>query len=136
MQRLLIVAIGGALGAMARHALGSLVTRLWAGHFPLGTWIINVTGSFIIGAFLTLYGERAAIPLNLSQNLSHNLRLLIAVGFVGAFTTFSTFEYETLQLIETGRTTTALLYVGSSLLIGLLAVWAGVALTRRLLLSL
>jgi CrcB protein len=128
LKRLLIVAIGGALGAMARHALGSLVARVWAGPFPLGTWIINVTGSLIIGAFLTLYGERAA--------MHPHWRLLIAVGFVGAFTTFSTFEYETLQLIETGRATTALLYVGTSLLVGLLAVWAGVAITRRLLLYL
>lgn len=127
-MRVLIIAIGGALGALARHELGSLIARRWTGQFPLGTWIINLSGALAIGIFLTIYGERATIHPNWQ-----NWRLLIAVGFLGAFTTFSTFEYETLRLILDGNLPTALLYVATSLLLGLLAVWIGVAIARRLL---
>ena len=124
-MRLLIIAIGGALGAVARHELGSLVARRWNGPFPLGTWLINLSGALAIGIFLTIYGERLT--------LHQNWRLLIAVGFLGAYTTFSTFEYETLRLIMDGHLATALVYVTSSLLLGLVAVWTGVAIARRLL---
>lgn len=126
MNRILVVALGGACGAVARYWLGSLISARWPMQFPLGTYVINVTGSFIIGFFLTTIGERAAVH--------PNWRLLIAVGFVGAYTTFSTFEYETLKLIEEGRMLTAALNVILSVTVGLIAVWLGVVVARRFLL--
>lgn len=127
MNKVLLVAIGGAIGAVTRHLAGTLVTILWPTKFPLGTWLINITGSFIIGCFLTFAGERAAVH--------PNWRLLIAVGFVGAYTTFSTFEYETFSLIETGRPGLAGIYVILSVTAGFIAVWAGINFARQVLLS-
>ena len=122
MDRILIIAIGGALGAVARHLLSSLITTRWTTVFPLGTWIINVSGSLLIGIFLTLAGERGTFH--------PHWRLLIAVGFLGAYTTFSTFEYETLRLIGHGQILTALWYVALSLVSGLIAVWIGTIIAR------
>ena len=128
MKRVLIVALGGALGAVARHGLASLIASKLTIPFPLGTWVINISGSFIIGGFLTIFSERELIH--------PDWRLLIAVGFVGAYTTFSTFAYETLHLLQSGRQGLALLYVASSVAVGLAAVWAGVSVAKRLLILL
>src|SRR5262245_4694392 len=92
-------------------------------QFPLGTFAINVTGSFIIGFFLTLVGHRITVH--------PNWHLLIAVGFVGAYTTFSTFEYETLKLIEEGSPVSAALNVTLSLFLGFVAVWLCVTAARK-----
>jgi fluoride exporter len=120
----LAVAAGGALGACLRYFIGaSFVTRI-APPFPTATFLINITGSFIIGFFLTLATERV--------NLSPHLRLAIAVGFVGAYTTFSTFEYETIRLIEARAILLAILNVILSVVVGFVAVWAGIALARTL----
>ena len=130
----MIVAIGGALGAVARHGIGILINSVWPIRFPLGTFIINMTGSFIIGLFLTLFEKRAVVPANLfNWEIWADLRLLIAVGFVGAYTTFSTFEYETLKLIEEGRPGTALLNILLSVTIGLISVWSGTRFARLIL---
>ena len=117
MNKLIIVAIGGAIGAVARYWLGGQIDTRWPMSFPLGTSFINLTGSFIIGFFMGLVSQRAT--------LHPHWRLLIVAGFVGAYTTFSTFEYETLQLIEKGQAALALFYVTSSVLIGFIAVWFG-----------
>lgn len=122
MNRILLVAIGGAMGALARYGLGTWIAERWPTIFPLGTFIINVTGSFAIGFLLTFTIER--------YQLGPEWRLLLVVGFLGAYTTFSAFEYETLKLLEDGRLMTAMLYVVSSVLAGLLAVWAGAAAGR------
>lgn len=124
MNRIIFVALGEAVGAVARYWLGTLIGSRFPVHFPLGTFVINVTGSFIIGFFLTLAGGRVAIH--------PNWRLLIAVGFVGAYTTFSTFEYETLKLIEDGHALSAAFNIVLSLAVGFLAVWFGVVAARRL----
>lgn len=122
-MRVAVVAIGGALGAMARYGVALLVARFWARDFPLATFLINISGSFILGFFATMAAERAAIdPL---------LRLLIATGFVGAYTTFSTFEYETQRLAETGGMAVALANVIASVLAGFIAVQLGVMMARR-----
>jgi CrcB protein len=92
-------------------------------QFPLGTFVINVTGSFIIGFFLTLVSQRITV--------NPNWRLLVAIGFVGAYTTFSTFEYETLKLIEEGSILSAALNVMLSFAAGFIAVWLGVVAARR-----
>ena len=119
----LMVAAGGALGACLRYFIGGTVFARTLTPFPLATFVINVSGSFIIGFFLTLATER--------MNVSPHLRLAVAVGFVGAFTTFSTFEYETIRLIEEGRVIHAVLNVVLSVVVGFVAVWGGIALARK-----
>ena len=121
--RYLSVAVGGAAGAVLRYYISlSGVSRI-AQPFPAATFVINITGSFIIGFFLTLVAER--VPIN------PHIRLAIAVGFVGAYTTFSTFEYETARLIEGKHLLYAFMYVVLSFAIGFGAVWAGIVLARE-----
>lgn len=122
LTKYLAVAAGGALGAVLRYYLGGTVLARTAAPFPTATFVINVTGSFILGLFLTLATERF--------DVSPHLRLAVAVGFVGAYTTFSTFEYETAKLIEDGDVTRALLNVALSFVAGLLAVWLGIFAAR------
>jgi CrcB protein len=122
LTKYLAVAAGGALGAVLRYYLGGTALGRAAAPFPTATFVINVTGSFVLGLFLTLATERV--------HVSPHLRLAIAVGFVGAYTTFSTFEYETAKLIEDGDVTRALLNVVLSFVAGLLAVWLGIFAAR------
>ncbi len=124
MDKLIVVALGGAFGAIARYWLGGWISSKLPMQFPLGTFVINVTGSFMIGFFLSLISQRII--------LHPNWRLLIAVGFVGAYTTFSTFEYETLKLIEEGNILSAALNLGLSVILGFIAVWLGVVAARKL----
>lgn len=121
-MKFLAVALGGALGAMARFAVNLAVAAWWKGDFPLSTLLINVSGSFILGLFSTVAAER--LPLDPLW------RLFVATGFVGAYTTFSTFEYETQRLTETGAMTWALVNVVTSVLAGFVAVRIGIALAR------
>ncbi|MGB8890056.1 MAG: fluoride efflux transporter CrcB [Candidatus Korobacteraceae bacterium] len=116
MLKYLVVGLGGFLGAIARYALGSYIGSRYGVRFPLGTFIINVSGSFLIGLILTLLARTTA---------SAYWRYLIPIGFIGAYTTFSTFEYETLRAIQDGQVMTGLLNVGLSLVVGFIAVWAG-----------
>lgn len=122
LTKYLAVAAGGALGAVLRYYLGGTALARTAAPFPTATFVINVTGSFVLGLFLTLATERV--------QMSPHLRLAVAVGFVGAYTTFSTFEYETAKLIENGDVTRALLNVLLSFVVGLLAVWLGIFAAR------
>ena len=124
LTKYLAVAAGSALGGMLRYYLGGSVLSRLSGEFPLATFVINITGSFIIGLFLTLVAERIS--------LSQHLRLAIAVGFVGAYTTFSTFEYETARLIEERHFILALLNVVLSVVVGFIAVWGGIFAARAL----
>ena len=122
-MKVAVVAIGGALGAAARYGVAILVARFWAGAFPLATFLINVSGSFILGFFATFAVEKSTLdPL---------WRLLVATGFVGAYTTFSTFEYETQALTETGATMIAVANIAASVIAGFAAVQLGVILARR-----
>ena len=93
--------------------------------FPLATFVINVTGSFIIGFFLTLTTEKLKVD--------PYIRLMVAVGFVGAYTTFSTFEYETARLVEDKEWLYAFLNVVLSFVIGFAAVWGGMVAARELI---
>ena len=121
----LYIGIGGCLGANARYWLGGWLNGRWGATFPYATFVVNITGSFLLGLFVTLITERYIV--------SHpNLRLLIAIGFIGSYTTFSTFEYETFALAETGSYFQALLNVGLSLFVGFVAVWLGARLARFL----
>ena len=125
LARYLAVAAGGAGGAALRYFLGTTALARAASPFPTATFVINVTGSFALGFFLTLAAERAA-------PVSPVWRLAFAVGFVGAYTTFSTFEYETLRLVKGRGLGLALLNVTLSVAVGFAAVWGGTALARRL----
>lgn len=115
------VGAGGFLGAIARYALSLWIDTRFDTPFPVATMLINVTGSFVLG---TMSGalEFATWP--------PEVRLALGVGFLGAYTTFSTFTYETLRLIEAGDTAIALGYVSASVLAGLAAATLGLALGR------
>lgn len=123
MSKYIAVALGGALGSVARFVVGKLIAERWTTTFPFGTFVINVTGSFILGFFLELASERTSI--------SPTWKLAIATGFVGAYTTFSTFEYETFKLLESGSGISGFMNVLLSLAFGFLAVWGGVAVGRK-----
>jgi CrcB protein len=118
-----IVALGGGLGAMARFAAGTWIIRLLGSQFPWGTFVVNVTGSFCIGLAMVLLTERFQ---------PHPYwRLFLVVGFLGGYTTFSSFEYETMQAITSGGRATGVLYVAGSVLVGYAAVWLGTLLAAR-----
>jgi CrcB protein len=119
-----MVGIGGFLGAVARYAVDGWVSRRMGALFPYGTFVINVSGSFILGLFATAITERFIVH-------PHG-RLLVAIGFLGAYTTFSTFEYETHKLMEEGSFGLALLNILLSVAIGLIAVRFGILLGRRI----
>jgi len=122
--RTLYVGIGGFVGANARFWIGAWVQQRLGTAFPWGTFVINITGSFILGLFVTLLTERVA------PDRAEALRLLVAVGFVGAYTTFSTFEYETLGLAQTHSLLRAFANALGSLVAGFVAVYLGVVLGR------
>lgn len=118
MVKYLMVGVGGFLGAIARFWLDGFVSERLGTGFPYGTFVINCTGSFLIGLVVTLFAERA--------HWNPNWRYLIAIGFIGAYTTFSTFEYETLRTIQSSEFLIGGLYVGLSVVVGFVAVWLGV----------
>lgn len=122
MQKYFFIAVGGALGSLARYLVGVAVTDRMGSKFPYGTFVINITACLIIGFSLAFLGRRA--------ELSAAWRFLIPVGFVGAYSTFSTFEWETFSNLQTGAFVTASLYVVLSIVLGLAAVWCGVLLAR------
>src|SRR3954452_23484717 len=123
MSRFLAVAVGGALGAVSRYGVALLVAMFWKRDFPLATLLINVSGSFILGFFATFAAGR--------MTLDPIWRLFVATGFVGAYTTFSTFEYETQRLTSTGAFGWAIVNVLTSIVAGYAAVQLGVMLARR-----
>ena len=122
MTELFAIALGGALGSVARYLLGESVTAVMGEAFPWGIFSANVIGSLLIGVLFVLLVEQ--------QPQTGLWRSLLMVGFLGAFTTFSTFSLQTLSLIETGRWLTAGLYSFGSLLTCLIAVGIGVWVTR------
>ena len=118
-----LVFIGGGAGAVLRYVAGTAIMQRFGGAFPLGTLVINVTGSFLIGVLMTLLTERLQV--------SGNWRFLLVVGFLGGYTTFSSFEYETVQAVRDGSLGTGALNVLVSVVAGYLAVWLGIAITAR-----
>ncbi len=124
MSKYLAVMFGGALGAVSRFVLATLVTRFYKASFPLGTFVINVSGSFCIGALMTLFLNRPGIHAN--------WRLFLVTGVLGGYTTFSSFEWEALIALRTGAQTAGFLYVGLSVILGLVCAWLGLLLADRL----
>ena len=125
MQKYLLIAFGGALGSMARYWVGSTIGSRMGTKFPYGTFVINITACMIIGFSLTFLAKRA--------DLNPAWRFLVPVGFIGAYSTFSTYEWETLSTIRTGAFSLAAFYAISSLILGLAAVWGGSVIAEILL---
>lgn len=118
------ISAGAVLGADVRYAVGLWAAGHWGAAFPWGTLLINVTGSLLLGFYLTLVTERFAGRAT--------TRLFVATGFCGAYTTFSTFSYETVTLVQGGAVLAAVAYVLGSLALGLHAVGAGILAARAL----
>lgn len=119
----LLVGMGGFFGALARFIVARWTDVLVETRFPLGTFVINVSGSFLLGVVGTMIADK------LVPN-SDNVRLALGIGFLGAYTTFSTFEYETHALFDDGSWLTATTNMFASLFVGLLAVRAGMVAAR------
>ncbi|MGA9242811.1 MAG: fluoride efflux transporter CrcB [Silvibacterium sp.] len=122
MQKYLFIAVGGALGSLARFWAGSTIASRMGTRFPYGTFVINITACIVIGFSLAFLGKRT--------ELNPAWRFLIPVGFVGAYSTFSTFEWETFSNLQIGAFVIAALYVVLSVFLGLIAVWCGVLIAR------
>jgi len=118
------VAIGGAAGAVARYLVDGWVSDRTGGAFPLGTLVVNASGAFVLGLLATLALERSVLPAG--------SRGPVLIGFVGAYTTFSTWMLETWRLAEQGAWLGAIVNVGGSVILGLVALGAGIALGRAL----
>ncbi len=116
-KTVILVGIGGGIGSISRYLCGLIVTKYFQTFFPVATFCINVLGCLLIGLLLG-YFEKQHIS-------SSNLKILFVTGFCGGYTTFSTFASENINLLQSGQALTALMYIMSSILFGLIAVWIG-----------
>ena len=117
-----MIALGGALGAVARYQVASMIQSRLASGFPWGTFVVNVSGCFVMGAAAAVLAERSAA--------SANWRFLLPVGFIGAYTTFSTFEFETYRAVGEGSWLVGSANVLGSVIVGYVALWLGIVLAR------
>ena len=124
MVNIFLIGIGGFIGAVARYGMAVWVGQRWGRSFPLGTFIINVSGSFLIGLLMTLFTERFLV--------NPQWRLFMVVGFLGAYTTFSTFEYETGMLLKDGEWLIAGMNVVFSVLVGFAALKLGEVIAKTI----
>jgi CrcB protein len=124
MANILIIGIGGFLGAITRYSVALWVGQRWGRSFPLGTFLINISGSFLIGLLMSLLTERFMV--------NSQWRLLLVVGFLGAYTTFSTFEYETGALLKDGEWMIASLNVVLSVFVGFAALKLGEVIAKSI----
>ncbi len=124
MQKYLLIAVGGALGSVARYWVGSTIGGRMGTRFPYGTFVINITACIVIGFSLTYLGKRAG--------LNPAWRYFIPLGFIGAYSTFSTYEWETFSTLRSGAFALAGLYSIGSLIFGLAATWLGAALAEAI----
>ena len=122
---LLYVALGSAIGGVSRYLLGGLVQRMLDTTFPAGTLLVNVTGSFLLGAII-----RYALE---TPSLTPEVRAFLTIGFCGGYTTFSTFSYETMALLEDGEWARAGVYITASVILSLIATFTGFALARQVI---
>jgi CrcB protein len=116
-MKYLWVGLGGCLGSVARYAVGLWIYERLGARFPYGTFVINISGCFLIGLVLAVLDARLELPAAWRQ--------AVPIGFIGAYTTFSTFEYETLRAAQQGQSAMAAGYVLASLVVGFAAVWLG-----------
>ncbi len=124
MMQWLMIAIGGALGSMARFAAVGYLTPMLNLRFPIGTFIVNIVGSFLIGVAYVVIVEKQLIPAE--------WRLFFITGILGGFTTFSSFSLEILQTWQEGHVFNAIFYAASSVVLGLLFAYVGMQLTQKL----
>ncbi len=122
MRAVLLIGLAGAAGAISRYGLGLWAQRQWGSNFAFGTLLVNVLGCLVLGFILELDSQ--------SDWVNTSARLFLAVGFLGAFTTFSTFGFETLKYLQEGSHSLAFLNIAANLVLGLLAVWLGWILAR------
>ncbi len=124
MSKYMYIAVGGALGAIARFWVDSAVAMRLGTKFPYGTFVINMTACVVIGFTLTFFARRT--------DLNPAWRFLIPIGFVGAYSTFSSYEWETLSTLRDGNFAMASLYAFGSLFLGLVAIWFGILLAEMI----
>jgi CrcB protein len=124
MTKYFMVAIGGGLGSVLRFWVGGYVGSRFPTRFPSGTFIVNCTASFLVGFVITLLSERT--------NWSPNWRYLIPIGFIGGYSTFSAFEYETFRVFQEGELLISGLNVALSVIVGFFSVWLGVITGRTI----
>ena len=124
MSRYVMIAIGGAVGSILRYQVATMIQARVAVGFPYGTFVVNITGCLIMGFVTALLTERLVVD--------PNWRFLIPIGFVGAYTTFSTFELETFRAVTEGSWGIVGAYVGGSFIAGYIALWFGFFVARRL----
>jgi CrcB protein len=120
----LMIAIGGALGSVARYAAVGYLTPMLSYRFPFGTFIVNISGSFLIGVAYVVIVEKAIIP--------SEWRLFFITGILGGYTTFSSFSLEVLQTWQEGHPLSSIAYASSSVFLGLLFAYVGMQLTQKL----
>ena len=123
-MNLLWIALGGAFGALARYGVGGFVQSRMNAIFPYGTLIVNLSGCLIMGIVTGLITDQVLV--------SPTIRYLVPIGFIGAYTTFSTFELETYRAIESGAWLIGATYAAISVFVGFFAIWLGFAIARRL----
>lgn len=121
---LLYIAFASAVGGVSRYLLGGLIQRLSGGTFPMGTLLINITGSFLLGLIYRYSADSAAI--------APEVRAMLTIGFCGGYTTFSSFSYESIRLIEDGQAGRAFVYVALSILLCLGGTAMGIVAGREL----
>ena len=114
----LLVALGGAIGSVMRYGVGRLAVSYWGESTVMGTLIVNVSGSFSVGLFLTLALEKASVPTE--------YRAMAAVGFLGGYTTFSALSFEAVRLAESGEVVRAGASVAANIVLGLAAAYLGI----------
>jgi fluoride exporter len=124
MVNIFIIGIGGFLGAISRYGVALWIGQRWGRNFPLGTFVINVSGSFLIGLLMSLFTERFMV--------NPQWRLMLVVGFLGAYTTFSTFEYETGTLMKDGEWLIAGLNIVLSVFAGFVALKLGEVIAKTI----
>jgi CrcB protein len=124
MANIFIIGIGGFLGAISRYGVALWIGQRWGRTFPLGTFLINISGSFLIGLLMSLFTERFMV--------NPQWRLMLVVGFLGAYTTFSTFEYETGALMKDGEWLIAMLNVVLSVIVGFIALKLGEVIAKSI----
>ncbi|QJW48559.1 fluoride efflux transporter CrcB [bacterium BFN5] len=124
MTEIILVLVGGGIGSVSRYLASNWAVQRLGAEFPYGTLLVNVVGCFIIGAFMVLTTEKLTI--------SPYWRLLVAVGFLGGLTTFSSFSYETLKLMQDANFLRAFYNVGLNVVLGFLAAWLGMGISRLL----
>ena len=124
MSKLLLIGLAGFIGTLGRYWMAELIAKRYGGTFPAGTLMVNLVGCFLVGLLFYLLEERFLV--------NHTARGAVLIGFLGGFTTFSSFGLETFSLLQNGAFGLAILNVTTSNLVGLLLVWAGYTLARML----